>query len=83
LKERIQQESKAETPCSLFVGMVGAAMDTYEINVPECFNIVNELSRSPPQPKPEQLDDKCLADLRGVASISKKNLKKKKLLMAG
>ena len=24
LKERIQQESKAETPCSLFVGMVSA-----------------------------------------------------------
>merc|ERR1719370_1500795 len=47
--------------------MVRAAMDTNEINVPECFNIVNELSRSPPQPKPEQLDEKCLADLRSVS----------------
>ena len=25
---------------------VGAAMETNEINVPECFNIVNQLSRS-------------------------------------
>jgi len=41
-------------------------MDTNEINVPECFNVVNELSRSPPQPKPDQLDEKCLADLRLV-----------------
>jgi len=45
LKERIQQESNKDTPCSLYIGMVGAALETNDIIAPECFNIVNELSR--------------------------------------
>merc|ERR1719352_328758 len=52
--------------------MVGAALETNDIIAPECFNIVNELSRSPPQPKPEQLDDKCLADLRALCEKPRK-----------
>ena len=36
--------------------------------VNECFNFVTELIRSPPHPKPEQLDEKCL-----VKNISDKN----------
>merc|ERR1712137_954397 len=71
-EERIQNESNENTPCSFFIGKVGAALETNDIIAPECFNIVNELSRSPPQPKPEGLDDKCLADLREVCQKTRK-----------
>merc|ERR1712133_178371 len=35
LKERIQEASKPDAPCSLFVGMVGSALDTNDINIPD------------------------------------------------
>merc|ERR1712083_1135297 len=66
LKDRIQKQSKEDLSCKEIIEMVFAALDTNDINVPECFNLVNELSRSPPQPKPEKLDPKCLENPKEV-----------------